>query len=301
MKRYSECNILSGRSPHTTLKQSAIISFGTTKSERSCLSTTKNDTNKRRCNANFSKLSKVALAFVCLYPALISAAAAATTTTSSSSSSSSSSNSGSMSATTTTRSNHQKVTISTSEMDAGQQRIAFVRHILTDRLDYVQSGKRTADFRKWIQEQGSDVKIKSFHGVEVDWESVKNNDKMKEEKQKELSTALVRQDYSYDEDKNHALVHALQRNDPFAADRLDLDLPAYHQLPSLYEGVPTHVMDNSEPGLVQLCWRTVQLSLKFAPVLSTTFLAVVSSKFRGVWYKWVAASLGTSPLCYCAR
>ena len=166
----------------------------------------------------------------------------------------------------------------THDTAVGKQRIDFVKHTLTDRLHYVQNGKRTADFKEWLKKQGGDVTVKSFHGVEVDWEPLENplednpnNDKGNEKSLQVFSKA--------------------SNNGPFSEDCLDLDLPA-NTLPSLYEGVPIHLLDNLEPSLAQLYWRTVQLSFKFFPVLSTTFFAVISSKFRRVWYKWVTASLG---------
>ena len=178
-------------------------------------------------------------------------------------------------------------TAHTHDMLVGKQRIDFVKHILIDRLKYVQNGKRMADFKNWIRKQGGDVAVKSFHGVEVDWEPASTSENQKEDEEQRKA-----RQYVYDE--NHKSLQIFTKNDPFSADRLDLDLPANNNLPSLYEGVPIHLTDNLEPSLLQLFWRTIQLSVKFSPVLSTTFLAVVSSKFRRVWYKWVAASLGKS-------
>lgn len=165
-------------------------------------------------------------------------------------------------------------TAHTHDMAVGKQRIDFVKHTLVDRLRYVHSGKRTADFKTWLRKQGGDVTVKSFYGVEVDWEPLENPSEEKPNNDKSLQVLS--------KDNNSG---------PFSEDCLDLDLPA-NTLPSLYEGVPIHLLDNLEPSLAQLYWRTVQLSFKFFPVLSTTLFAVISSKFRRVWYKWVTASLG---------
>lgn len=166
----------------------------------------------------------------------------------------------------------------THDMVIGKQRIDFVKNTLTDRLRYVQSGKRMDDFKTWLRKQGGDLTVKSFHGVDVDWEPL--------QKESENNNSM-------DDKDNDKSLQVFSKNSvvPFSDDCLDLDLPV-NTLPSLYEGVPLHLLDNLEPSLLQLYWRTVQLSYKFFPVLSTTLLAIISSKFRRVWYKWVTASLG---------
>lgn len=49
------------------------------------------------------------------------------------------------------------------------------------------------------------------------------------------------------------------------------------------------------PSLLRLSWRAVHLLWNFAPVLSTVWLALLSSKFREkFWFNWVAACLAKS-------
>lgn len=163
----------------------------------------------------------------------------------------------------------------THDIELGRRRTEFVRHILTDRLKYVESGKRMADFHTWIEKRRGDPVIISTHGGEVD-----------------TGTIPTSQQANYNEDMaNSKVLSVFTRNDPFSVDRLNLDLPA-NSLPNLYEGKPIHLIDDLEPSMLQLFLRTIQLSIKFSPVLSTTFLAAISKTFRKVWYKWVSASLG---------
>jgi hypothetical protein len=166
--------------------------------------------------------------------------------------------------------------IHTHDIEIGKQRAEFVRHILKDRLKYVRTGRRMADFHSWIRKRGGDVQVLSTHGVDVSFDALP------------MSEPKVTK---FDYDENHNSLQILQKNDPFAMDRLDLDLPV-NNLPNLYEGKPIHLMDEVAASFFQLFWRTVQLSIKFSPVLSTTWLALLSTKFRKVWYKWVASSLG---------
>lgn len=177
----------------------------------------------------------------------------------------------------------QFTVIHTHDMEIGKLRTDFVKRILSDRLNYVLNGRRMADFHTWIRKRGGDVAVLSTHGVQVD-----------------LATTLTpaRNQFDYNENNHHSISGGggipqvfTSKNDPFALDRVDLDLPV-NNLPNLYEGKPIHIMDDLQPSVVQLFWRTLQLSIKFSPVLSTTWLAVVSTKFRKVWYKWVAVSLG---------
>jgi hypothetical protein len=177
--------------------------------------------------------------------------------------------------------NHDKesnTVIHTHDLEVGKLRTDFVKHILSDRLKYVKNGRRMADFHTWIRKRGGDVTVLSTHGVQVDLE---------------MTFTPARKSFEYDENNPHSssLQVFTSKNDPFAVNRLDLDLPV-NNLPNLYEGKPIHLIDELQPSLTQLFWRALQLSVKFSPVLSTTWLAVVSTKFRKVWYKWVAVSLG---------
>jgi hypothetical protein len=181
----------------------------------------------------------------------------------------------------------QCTVIHTHDMEIGKLRTHFVKHILSDRLKYVQNGRRMADFHSWIRKRGGHGAVLSTHGVQVDLE---------------IALTPQKNQFGYDENNHRSSsgIDSLQvfgsKNDPFAVNRLDLDLPL-NNLPNLYEGKPLHLMDDLQPSLVQLFWRTLQLSIKFSPVLSTTWLAVISTKFRKVWYKWVAVSLGK----YCMK
>ncbi|CAB9527108.1 ABC1 family protein C21C3.03, mitochondrial [Seminavis robusta] len=187
--------------------------------------------------------------------------------------------------------------IHTHDTEIGRMRTSFVRHILSDRLHYVKNGRRMKDFKAWLRSRGGEVAVLSTHGVEVDLQlaavpSQQNNNNIEEQ---QLPPVPAVEEYHYNEDLVRAAV--IKNNDPFAVNKLDLDLPV-NNLPSLYEGEPIHLMDELSPSLLQLSWRTIQLSFKFAPVLSTTWLAVLSTKFRKTWYKWVAASLGTTSAAF---
>lgn len=174
-------------------------------------------------------------------------------------------------------------TTHTHDFEVGKARSEFVRHILKDRLKYVRNGRRMADFHTWIRKRGGQLQVLSTHGVDVDVESTA------------IQQKDDKKDYNYKEEQQSLQV--LSKNDPFAMNRLDLDLPV-NNLPNLYEGKPIHLIDELAPSVIQLFWRTIQLSLKFSPVLSTTWLAVLSSKFRKVWYKWVATSLGSTSAAF---
>lgn len=163
--------------------------------------------------------------------------------------------------------------IHTQDIEIGKQRTDFVRHILKDRLKYVRNGRRMADFHTWIRKRGGEFQVLSTHGVDA------------------AATSATAGPEKFNYDENESSLNVIRKNDPFAMNRLDLDLPI-NNLPNLYEGKPIHLMDDLAPSVFQLFWRTVQLSLKFSPVLSTTWLALLSTKFRKVWYKWVATSLG---------
>jgi hypothetical protein len=171
--------------------------------------------------------------------------------------------------------------IHTHDLEIGKLRTDFVKHILSDRLSYVKNGRRMADFHTWVRKRGGEVTVISTHGVAVDVD---------------MALTPTRMQFDNDENNHHSsssssLQLFTTKNDPFAVNRLDLELPV-NNLPNLYEGKPIHLIDDLQPSLMQLCWRALQLSIKFSPVLSTTWLAVVSTKFRKVWYKWVAVSLG---------
>jgi aarF domain-containing kinase len=64
-------------------------------------------------------------------------------------------------------------------------------------------------------------------------------------------------------------------------------------LAHFYRG-SVHDWDSTPPTALQLALRAVKLSIVFAPVITTSWLAVLSSKFRrGVWYKWISNCLAS--------
>lgn len=170
----------------------------------------------------------------------------------------------------------------THNIEIGRSRTELVRNILKDRLKYVETGKRMADFRTWIEKRRGGPVIISTHGGEVNFDSIP-----------------VPQQSNYDEEASSKALTAFSRNDPFSINRINLDLPA-NSLPNLYEGKPIHLTEELEPTFFQLFVRSIQLSIKFSPVLSTTLIAAVSKKYRKTWYKWVAACLGKC-ICKCSR
>lgn len=155
-----------------------------------------------------------------------------------------------------------------------QGRIEFVRDALSARLDYVLKGRRMSDFHSWIQQQGGEAKVFSMHGIDVNFE-------VDDIQNMELDINIV------------PLSTKIRANDPFLPDRLNLSFgnTTEHRFhPSLKISE-----DIQSPSVLQLSLRAMKLSIQFAPVLSTAWLAVLSSKFRcGVWYKWVAHCLAHS-------
>ena len=192
--------------------------------------------------------------------------------------------------------------IHTHDLKIGKLRTDFVKIILSQRLDYVTSGRRMADFHAWIRKRGGQVAVLSTHGVVVDLEMISTTPTTAATTTTTTPSSLTATSTTsrqFDKDQNNhndssssiLQVFNNNKNDPFAANRLDLDLPV-NTLPNLYEGKPIHLMEDLQPSLMQLGWRTVQLSIKFSPVLSTAWLAAISTRFRKIWYKWVAVSLG---------
>ena len=155
-----------------------------------------------------------------------------------------------------------------------QNRIHYVRSLLCDRLDYVLKGKRMSDFHSWVQEQGGEAKVFSMHGVDVNFE-------MDELTNMELDISIV------------PIANKVKPQDPFLPDRLNLSFGNATQ--QLFHPALTSGTDNQSPTALQLSLRAIMLSIHFAPVLSTAWLAVCSSKFRcRVWYNWVANCLAHS-------
>ena len=153
-----------------------------------------------------------------------------------------------------------------------QTRTDLVGRKLCDRLDYVQSGKRESDFCQWLREHGGNATIFSMHGIEMDFNTASD-----EERGLDLT----------------AVTHKQKRGDPFLPDRMNLELSTDHSKHH-YRG-RSFDWDNRPPSLLQLSLRAARLSLHFGPVVSTTFLALCSRRFRqNIWYKWLASSLASS-------
>ncbi|KAG7365044.1 2-octaprenylphenol hydroxylase [Nitzschia inconspicua] len=181
---------------------------------------------------------------------------------------------------------------STSQGAYQNSRIQEIRQLLCDRHSYVLNGHRLSDFADWVQSQGGETKIFSMHGVDV----------------------------NFHVDELHAMELAVEvyplhekTKDPFLPDRMNLNIPVtFSEAEATALEVPTksknnnhtsvahfykgaaHDWDDRQPTALQLTLRAMKLSIIFAPVLTTSWLAVLSSKFRReVWYKWVANCLAS--------
>ena len=182
-------------------------------------------------------------------------------------------------------------TIHTPGLDEAQrQRILQIQELLCDRHEYVMGGHRLRDFSNWISEQGGEAKIFSMHGVDVNFEQ-------DEFQNMEMSVEIY--PMSSREMKSN--------KDPFLPDRMNLNIPVTSSSTAVAKSVEectdcqshahyyqgkAHDWDETPPTALQLTLRAMKLSVIFAPVVTTSWLAVVSSKFRrNVWYKWVANCL----------
>ena len=154
-----------------------------------------------------------------------------------------------------------------------KQRIRYVRHVLNERFHYVESGKRAKDFTKWIQEKGG-ATILSTHGLDID-------------------DAVLDVVSSADEAKPELL--DLSDRTLFPEDKRDLNLVSIVGVPSMFPDLPIHLIDDRPPSFTRLVGRFLVLSVKFAPITTTMWLAFLSSKFREkVWYKWLSTCLSSS-------
>jgi aarF domain-containing kinase len=184
-------------------------------------------------------------------------------------------------------------------------RAAFVREVLGRRLRYVDSGKRLQDFTKWVKDQGGDTTIFSMHGVNNDGdnsndsetESENNNNTKNSESKSHINAD------KFTRHKDQQLLLQIQtpptrkeKNDPFATDRLNLDLVLLPNTPpSQYTGKQLNTINLRPPSALKLSLRAMRLSVHFAPVMSTVGLAVVSKTFRQhIWYGWVSSCLGSA-------
>jgi hypothetical protein len=156
-----------------------------------------------------------------------------------------------------------------------KDRIDYVQQVLCDRFEYVEKGLRKSDFKNWVHQRGGEATIFSMHGVDVNFEI----DPERSELEFELNVFPLSKQ---------------RRNDPFLSDRMNLDLSNFTAPSEYYQGGCVE-WDNRTPSYIQLTLRAMKLSIHFGPVVSTTWLALLSSKFRQrVWYKWVASCLASS-------
>ena len=148
-------------------------------------------------------------------------------------------------------------------------------------MRYVQKGKRTRDFAKWVRDRKGEAAIFSMHGTQA-----------KDEDQ-------IRNKYGHHElilsdSKEHKWLQ--RRNDPFAPNRMNLDFYVTEKSPpNCYTGKLKHDNDYHPPNLWQLGCRAMRLGFNFAPVISTVGFAILSKRFReGTWYPWLASCIGNS-------
>ena len=60
------------------------------------------------------------------------------------------------------------------------ERSRYVKSILAKRLEYVQNGKRTRDFAKFVRQQKGDMTIFSMHGVDADTNNLEAGHRLNE-------------------------------------------------------------------------------------------------------------------------
>jgi hypothetical protein len=159
-----------------------------------------------------------------------------------------------------------------------RQRTRYVRHMLSERFHFVDSGKRAQEFAKWAKKSGG-ATILSTHGLDMD----------------DAVLDVVTVDKEYQEAlelKDNQGVLDLSDDTLFPNDMRDMDLVPILGIPSMYPGDPIHLIDDHPPSYLALLVRFITLSIKFSPVTSTAWLALLSSKFRdNVWYKWLTSCL----------
>lgn len=234
-------------------------------------------------------------------------------TTLSTSSVSASAASASASSTTTTtvvfesNSNSNSVTVEKVDVNTAPDRALFVREVLGRRFTYVDSGKRLKDFTKWVKDQDGDTTIFSMHGVDNDDDEDSDNGESDSENttSSHVKGGKINADKFVHHKDQQLVLHQMQtqtpptkkeRNDPFATDRLNLDLVLLPDTPpSQYKGKQLNTIDLKPPNALKLSLRAIRLSIHFAPVMSTVGLAVISKTFRQqIWYGWVSSCLGSA-------
>lgn len=151
-------------------------------------------------------------------------------------------------------------------------RASYVRNNLDERLHEVLSGVRARKFEKWASK--NDLDIISMHGVDESVSSTKFTtiEAAHTERQKQIS-------YS-----------------PFPSNILDLSMvenPAYPE--RQYHGTPVADLDDQLPSKLDLLFRSIRLGVSFSPIICTSWLAMLSSKFRDkIWYMWITSCLASS-------
>lgn len=185
------------------------------------------------------------------------------------------------------------------------ERIQMVQQWLCDRHSYVISGRRMADFASWVNSQpGGEAKVFSLHGVDVNFE-------IDDIKSMELEVDLYSTTTSPSTKRQNPIGSQMNSNDPFLPDRMNLNFhrdgsfDTTSSSPSSLAVAPSHVdryyrgsvheWEQNPPTPLQLALRAVKLSFVFGPVISTSWLAVISKSFRqNIWYKWISNCLATS-------
>jgi hypothetical protein len=153
---------------------------------------------------------------------------------------------------------------------ADLDRALYVRSMLLQRINYVNSGERMADFSRFVKEQGG-------HTVMHRHSQTNGHDVSNDPEQQQ---------------------HALSASDPFSKDRLNLDL-VDDESPdcpkSRFRGQQLFRNETYNPNLLQLTLRAIHLFILFSPLISTLGIAMMSTTFRqGTWYRLLTACIASA-------
>lgn len=150
-----------------------------------------------------------------------------------------------------------------------EARISHVRTTLNNRLHAVLAGSRTRQFEKWASKQG-DLQVISMHGVD-------------ESK------------LDFDKDGDDGDGRTESSDGLFPDDAINLSMIGGLGVPELNQGNHVELPGEHGVSVLDLLLRSIQLGFHFTPVVSTSWLAFLSSTFRTkVWFKWVATCLASS-------
>lgn len=151
-------------------------------------------------------------------------------------------------------------------------RVLYVRNNLDERLNAVLSGARARQFVKWASK--NDLKIVSMHGVD---ESVS-------------STTFNTVERHHDDRRKRGVMS------PFPSNIRDLSMLENQNSPNRqYLGTSMAELDDRPPSKSDLLFRSIRLGISFGPIVCTSWLAMLSSKFRDkIWYTWIASCLASS-------